>query len=101
MKDMTGRDMGAVGVYIDASAAIGMAQRLGMGKVRHIDVGMLWVQQHQRAGEIDIKKVGTKENPADIFTKHVPGEVVWRHLAAAGFENREGRAEVAVELVGN
>ena len=99
MKDMTGKDMGAIGVYTDASAAIGIAQRLGVGKVRHIDVGMLWVQQHQRAGEIDVQKVGTKSNPADVFTKQVPGEVLWRHLESVGFESREGRAEAAVELV--
>ena len=41
VKDMTGKDLGAVGVYTDASAAIGIAQKLGMGKVRHIEVGML------------------------------------------------------------
>ena len=101
MKDMTGKDMGAIGGYTDASATIGIAQRLGVGKVRHIDVGMLWVQQNQRNGEIDVRKVGTRSNPADVFTKHVPGEVVWRHLSAIGFESREGRAEVAVELVEN
>ena len=91
--------MGAIGVYTDASAAIGMTQRLGVGKVRHIDVGMLWVQQSQRTGEIDVKKVDTRSNPADVFTKHVPGEVVWRHLTTLGFESRQGRAEAAVKLV--
>ena len=99
IRDMTGSATGAIGVYTDASAAIGMAQRLGVGKVRHIDVGMLWVQQSQRKGEINVEKVGTKSNPADVFTKHVPGEVMWKHLESIGFENREGRAEVAVDLV--
>ena len=99
MKDMNGQDQGAIGVYTDASAAIGMTQRLGMGKVRHIDVGMLWVQQNQREGAIEVQKVGTKSNPADIFTKHVPAEIVWKHLAVVGFESREGRAESAVEVV--
>ena len=62
MKDMIGEDSGAIGVYTDASAAIGMAQRLGVGKEWHIDVSILWVQQNQREGEIDVKKVGTKTN---------------------------------------
>ena len=100
MKDMIGKDTGAIGVFTDASAAIGIVQRTGVGKVRHIDVGMLWVQQNQKQGEIEVQKVGTKNNPADIFTKHVPGEIVWKHLMAIGFENREGRAEVAIGLVG-
>ena len=46
-----------------------------------------------------MEKVNTKSNAADVFTKHVPGEVVWRHLGAIGFEDRGGRAEAAVELV--
>merc|ERR1712051_224395 len=96
---MVGKDPGAIGVFTDASAAIGIVQRTGVGKVRHIDVGMLWVQQNQKTGEIEVEKVGTKQNPADIFTKHVPGEVVWRHLTAMGFEDRQGRAEAAVKLV--
>ena len=40
-----------------------------------------------------------KSNPADIFTKAVPAEVMWGHMKAIGFESREGRSEVAVELV--
>ena len=62
-------------------------------------MGLLWVQQKQRDGEIEVQKVGTKTNPADVLTKHVPGEVIWRHLTAIGFECREGRSEAAVELV--
>ena len=40
-------DMGvsAVGeVYADSSAALGIAQRQGMGKVRHIRTQALWIQ---------------------------------------------------------
>ena len=29
----------------DASAAVGMAKRRGLGKVRHIDVTQLWLQE--------------------------------------------------------
>ena len=47
IKDITGVDPGRVGAYTDASAAIGMVQRQGTGKVRHIEVGMLWIQQNQ------------------------------------------------------
>ena len=90
-----------VQVGTDAAAAnTGIAPRRGLGKVRHIDVGILWIQQSQKEGEVEVKKVNGKLNPADVFTKHVPGEVMWRHLKSIGFEKREGRAEVAVELVG-
>ncbi len=42
-KDM-GMEMSAV-VHTDASAAIGMANRRGLGKTRHVDVAILWVQE--------------------------------------------------------
>ena len=99
VEDLTGKEVGRIGVYTDASAAIGMVQRKGAGKVRHIDVGMLWIQQHCRSGKVDVKKVAGKSNPADIFTKAVPAEVMWGHMGAIGFESREGRSEAAVELV--
>ena len=86
-------------VYADSAAALGIIQRKGAGKVRHIDVGMLWIQQHCRSGKVDVKKVDGKSNPADIFTKAVPAEVMWGHMKAIGFESREGRSEVAAELV--
>ena len=37
-------------VYTDANAAIGIVQREGVGRTRHIDVNMLWVQQrHEKS----------------------------------------------------
>ena len=101
LQDLTGEDAGRIGVYTDASAAIGIVQRKGAGKVRHIDVGMLWIQQHCKNGTVEVKKVAGKSNPADIFTKAVPAEVMWGHMKAMGFDSREGRAQVAVELVRN
>lgn len=34
-----------VEVLADAKAALGILQREGVGKVRHIDVGILWLQK--------------------------------------------------------
>ena len=86
-------------MYTDASAAMGMVQRQGTGKTRHIDVGMLWIQQNVKQGEVKVDKVASKMNPADIFTKAVPAEVMWKHMEYMGFKSREGRADSAVELV--
>ena len=99
MRDVSGKEPGKIGVYTDASAAIGITQRQGIGKTRHIDVGLLWIQQSAKRGEVDINKVEGARNPADIFTKAVPAEVIWRHMVAMGYENREGRAEEAIQLV--
>ena len=76
-----------------------MVQRQGTGKTRHIDVGMLCIQQNVKQGEVKVDKVASKMNPADIFTKAVPAEVMWKHMEYMRFKSREGRADSAVELV--
>ena len=52
-----------------------------------------------KQGEVKVDKVASKMNPADIFTKAVPAEVMWKHMEYMGFKSREGRADSAVELV--
>ena len=32
-------------IYVDSSAAIGVAKRRGNGKLRHVRVGLLWIQE--------------------------------------------------------
>ena len=43
-------------VFTDSSAAIGTAGRRGNGKMRHVRVGMLWVQEQGEEGPINIKR---------------------------------------------
>ena len=33
-------------MHMDASAALGIAQRRGVGKVRHLSTGTLWLQEN-------------------------------------------------------
>ena len=56
-------------------------------------------QQSAKRGEVNINKVEGVKNPADMFTKAVPAEVTWRHMETMGLENREGRAEEAIQIV--
>ena len=44
-------------VWTDSSAAVGMCSRQGLGKVRHLDVQTMWVQQRVRRGDIDLYKL--------------------------------------------
>ena len=41
----------------DSTAAIGIMNRRGVGKSRHIDVGKLWVQELREDGGLEVKKV--------------------------------------------
>ena len=65
-----GRDV-LVRVHADSSAAIGICNRSGVGKVRHLAVGQLWVQNKIKDHSITLHKVLGSENPADLFTKHL------------------------------
>ena len=61
-------------VLTDSTAAKGIASRRGLGKVRHIEVNQLWVQEKVANGDIELNNVGTGENLADSLTKHVDNE---------------------------
>ena len=56
-------------LHSDASAAIGITQRQGLGKIRHLSVADLWIQQKIRRGEIAIAKVLGTLNSSDLLTK--------------------------------
>merc|ERR1712026_518632 len=43
-------------ILSDSSAAIGMVRRLGLGRVRHLAVADLWVQQQVRNGSFTVTK---------------------------------------------
>ena len=85
-------------VYTDSSAALGIAQRAGIGKVRHLRTQGLWVQETRLAGRLAYKKVLGQKNPSDVLTKHVAGDLLDRHVQTMEAVFRDGRAEVAPEL---
>ena len=94
-------DMGvdAIGeVYADSSAALGIAQRQGIGKVRHIRTQALWIQEVRITGRLAYKKVLGRRNPADILTKHFASTLLDQHLGTVGVEVRGGRADSAPGL---
>jgi hypothetical protein len=49
--------------------ARGIACRRGLGRVRHIEVNQLWIQDRVINRDIEIAKINGKENIADIHTK--------------------------------
>ena len=75
---------GAIEICSDASAAIGIANRIGIGKVRHIEVNQLWLQQKVACKEIVITKVGTDDNLADALTKAVDAKSIEKHVHGTG-----------------
>ncbi len=82
-------------VHADSSAAIGICRRSGIGKVRHLAVAQLWVQDLVRSREVRLHKVLGTENPADLMTKPLPRAEIDGHLARLGLSRATGRAETA------
>ena len=87
-------------VKSDASAAIGIANRRGLGKVRHIELCQLWLQDKVRKGDIKVTKVGSHENLADTLTKFVGKESIDIHMNGTFQKLREGRHELAPKVEG-
>jgi hypothetical protein len=85
-------------VNTDSSAAKSITSRKGAGRVRHIEVRELWVQERVAKGELKIVKVRGEDNVADGLTKHVDKQKMEQYLKACGFEKRSGRHELSPAL---
>ena len=53
-------------VFGDSSAALAVIHRRGCGKLRHVRIGHLWVQEAQASGTLGYRKVAGTLNPADF-----------------------------------
>ena len=64
-------------IWCDSSAALQAARKMGVGKMRHIEVGHLYIQSLVKSKQVIIGKIEGTQNPADILTKHLAtGELV-------------------------
>ena len=94
-------DLGVkVGVQVntDSSAAKSIASRRGAGRVRHIEVRELWVQDRVAKGELTIVKVKGEHNVADGLTKHVDRTKMDEYLKKCGLARRNCRHELCPHL---
>ena len=75
MEDL-GWDVG-VKVWTDSSTAQSVASRRGLGKLRHVELRFLWVQEMVKRGRLALGKVWGPVNVADHLTK---GKMVWEYV---------------------
>ena len=98
------KDLGfkiGVRIHSDATAALGICRRRGLGKIRHLDVTDLWCQEKVRMGAVTLHKVLGSENPADMMTKYVERSVLEDLLARINMSVMDGRAECAPAAITN
>ena len=62
-----------------------MAGRFGTSrKTKHVELRYLYVQELVQSGLIRLRKVLGTLNPADILTKYVSKDTLYRHLGTFG-----------------
>ena len=96
-------DMGwqlKLNLHSDATAAIGIARRKGLGKIRHLDTTDLWIQEKVHSKEITIHKIPGVDNMADILTKYVDRQTIQKALKSMGLQKMEGRPACAPAAMG-
>ena len=85
-------------VHTDASSAKSIATRRGLGKVRHLAVHLLWLQEKTAAGEVAVLKVRGEDNPADVLTKYLAQANMIKCMNKLNYYVQSGRAAQCPEL---
>jgi hypothetical protein len=67
-------------LWSDSSAARGFAARKGVGKMRHLEVRHLWLQNEVSSQRVVLRRVAGEANPADLMTKYLGTRDVQKHL---------------------
>ena len=80
---------------MDANAAIGIVQRRGLNKLRHVELDVLWVQEQQARRLLPFRKVPGPLNPSDLMTKHLDQAHIEQYLDILNLKYAEGRATIA------
>ena len=87
-----------VRVGMDVTAAMGIVQRRGLSKLRHVEVDVLWVQEQQARRLMPLRMVLGTKNPSDMMTKNVPCTIMEAYLDMLHLKFVSGRAEIAQQL---
>ena len=82
----------------DSTAAKGITNRSGRGKVKRLQKCELWLQEVVKDKRIDIQKVGAKYNPADLMAKHLGSKTAAEHLKRHSARTATGWHELAPKL---
>ena len=84
-----------VELHSDATAAIGMCRREGLGRVRHLSTGDLWIQQLVRHRRLQLFKCHTDDNIADLMTKGLSRPRIVHLMQLMYYQLQGGRSPIA------
>ena len=75
-----------VSSFVDSSASKGIVSRVGVGKIKHLEVKHLWVQAFVRDGSVQVFKIPRKINTADLLTHSCTSAELYNHLSRMGLK---------------
>ena len=84
-------------LWADASAALSIAKRQGAGKMRHINVKTLWLQEKEVQQILSYSKIKGEDNPADGLTKHVRKELAMKYARTVNMKLSVDRASTGLQ----
>jgi hypothetical protein len=58
-------------IFTDAGSTLALSHKRGLGRLKHVETRHLWLQDEVAAKRLQIARVSTLLNPADVGTKHV------------------------------
>ena len=96
------RDMGIeykTTLYTDSSVAKGISGRRGLGKVRHVELNELWLQDQVARGRITVRKIRGEDNFSDSLTKHSCTERIRQTMQGTLQKIAPGRHPIMPEVV--
>ena len=82
-------------IHSDATAAIGICKRQGLGRVRDLATADLWIQLKVSSRELKLFKLPGKDNPCDLMTKQPTAPEASRFMSMLGIRRLDGRPALA------
>ena len=87
----------AIEALLDATTGIAIGSRRGLGRVKHIDTVILWVQELVTNKRLTVGKRNTSEMLADFLTKPLAESTILKCMAGLGYQKLPGRHALALK----
>ena len=84
----------------DASAALGVVQRQGLERLRHVDSNFLFMQSLNARKVVQYSKVSGSNTPAYVRTKGLNAELMAKHVSVVTGRYNAGRSTLCLEVLG-
>ena len=75
--------------WSDSTSALAFTEKRGVGRMKHLDIKFLMLQDMVRQNALSTGYLETTSNPADMFTKGLNAKVLEKHCGTLGFSRLE------------